>query len=184
MSFRSYIVVIAAAFACSVQAAPSVEASSYAGQEAREIKALSSEDVQAYLSGKGMGLAKAAELNGYPGPSHVLTLASELELTQEQQKLTRALFASMQANAIKWGQSLIEEERKLDNLFAAKLITPELLSQSLTQIGELQAKVRAAHLEAHLTQGRILTPGQVTRYMQLRGYNSGQSEPNAHHHQH
>lgn len=38
---------------------------SYAGQEQREIKSLSAEDVQSLLTGKGMGLAKAAELNGY-----------------------------------------------------------------------------------------------------------------------
>ena len=41
--------------------------SSYAGQEIRDIKALSPEDTAALLAGKGMGLAKAAELNGYPG---------------------------------------------------------------------------------------------------------------------
>ena len=36
------------------------------------IKALSTEDVDGYLGGKGMGFAKAAELNGFAGPSHVL----------------------------------------------------------------------------------------------------------------
>jgi hypothetical protein len=32
----------------------------YAGQEQREIKALSAEEIQSYLSGSGMGLSKAA----------------------------------------------------------------------------------------------------------------------------
>ena len=41
--------------------------SPYVGQESREIKALSPQEISDYLSGKGMGLAKAAELNGYPG---------------------------------------------------------------------------------------------------------------------
>lgn len=36
----------------------------YAGQEKREIKALSSEDINGYLTGHGMGFAKAAELEG------------------------------------------------------------------------------------------------------------------------
>jgi hypothetical protein len=40
--------------------------SPYVGQEFREIKALSPQEISDYLSGKGMGLAKAAELNGYP----------------------------------------------------------------------------------------------------------------------
>src|ERR1700757_2891750 len=56
----------------------------YAGQQKREIKALSEEDVAGYLGGAGMGYAKAAELNGYPGPMHVLELGDRLELTDEQ----------------------------------------------------------------------------------------------------
>ena len=42
--------------------------SPYAGQESREIKSLSPAEVDGYLAGAGMGFAKAAELNGYPGP--------------------------------------------------------------------------------------------------------------------
>ena len=37
-----------------------------------------------------MGLAKAAELNHYPGPAHVLTLATELALTPDQKARTDA----------------------------------------------------------------------------------------------
>jgi hypothetical protein len=60
----------------------------YAGQQKREIKALSEAEVSAYLDGRGMGLAKAAELNGYPGPAHVLDLAEKLQLTPQQQGTT------------------------------------------------------------------------------------------------
>jgi hypothetical protein len=55
--------------------------SPYAGQELRDVKALSNADIEAYLAGKGMGYAKAAELNSYPGPKHVLELSKELDLT-------------------------------------------------------------------------------------------------------
>lgn len=144
--------------------------SPYSGQELREIKALSSEDVQAYLSGKGLGMAKAAELNGYPGPSHVLALAAELGLTTDQKQRTESLFKSMESKSISLGRPLVAEERKLDQMFAAKMITPESLDQSLTRIGELQGQVRQAHLEAHLAQTEILTPAQVYKYMMLRGY--------------
>ena len=41
--------------------------SPYTGQEKREIRALSKEEVHGYLSGDGMGFAKPAELNHYPG---------------------------------------------------------------------------------------------------------------------
>lgn len=89
-------------------------ASPYAGQQEREIKALSSQDVEAYLAGQGMGFAKAAELNGYPGPKHVLELASELSLTQEQRTRTEVLFASMQSAARSLGRELVDQERNLD----------------------------------------------------------------------
>jgi Spy/CpxP family protein refolding chaperone len=180
-----HLIVLVALVASFSSEAESVSVSApYAGQESREIKALSPEDVQAYLAGKGMGFAKAAELNGHPGPSHVLALSSQLGLTPEQTVLTKALFASMDAKAINAGAPLVDEERKLDRLFASKTITPELLSAVLAHIGELQAKVRAAHLEAHLAQVRILTPEQVALYMQLRGYTSTERTPRHEHRQH
>ena len=45
-------------------------------------------------AGRGMGLALAAELNGYPGPSHVLELADKLKLSAEDKA---ALVAFMKA---------------------------------------------------------------------------------------
>lgn len=175
-------IILAACLAGAAQTASAAPAASYAGQDSREIKALSAEDTQAFLSGKGMGLAKAAELNGYPGPSHVLGLASELGLTPQQRQLTQALFAAMEERAVGFGRSLVEEERKLDQLFASKTITPELLTQSLARIGQLQAKVREVHLAIHLEQAKILTPEQIAHYMRLRGYAS--AKPDAGHHQH
>lgn len=155
----------------------------YAGQETREIKSLSPEDVQAYLAGKGMGLAKAAELNGYPGPAHVLELAGRLQLTDEQRARTQALFAAMESKAMSLGHALVERERALDGLFASKAATPERLSALLDEIGALQAQVRGAHLEAHLTQVKILTPAQTARYAELRGY-GGATAPQGHAHPH
>lgn len=40
----------------------------YTGQENREIKALSPQEIEGYLNGLGMGYAKAVELNQFPGP--------------------------------------------------------------------------------------------------------------------
>ena len=65
---------------------PAHNASPYAGQQTREIKALSSTQTADLLAGKGMELAKAAELNGYPGPMHTLELATQLELSTEQKQ--------------------------------------------------------------------------------------------------
>jgi hypothetical protein len=126
--------------------------SPYVGQEFREIKALSLQEISDYLSGKGMGLAKAAELNGYPGPAHVLELAVQLDLTPEQQIKTEVLFKKMQAHAIPLGKELVEEERALDRLFASHAVNSESLGQSLARIGRLQGQVRQVHLDAHLEQ--------------------------------
>lgn len=172
MKIRFVVAAVVSLIASSVMAA-----SPYAGEEGREIKALSAADIEAYLTGQGMGFAKAAELNGYAGPKHVLELARELELTAEQRTRTQALFASMQTKAVALGRQLVDEERKLDRLFAGAGITQDSLQQSVARIGALQADVRAAHLEAHLEQARILTPEQREHYLRLRGYHS----PGAHH---
>ncbi|HYV03741.1 MAG TPA: hypothetical protein VFB82_04100, partial [Blastocatellia bacterium] len=56
----------------------------YAGMQTRTIKSLSEQQVADLGAGRGMGLALAAELNGYPGPSHVLELADKLDLSVDQ----------------------------------------------------------------------------------------------------
>ena len=159
-------------------------ASPYAGQESRDIKSLTADEIAGYLSGKGMGLAKAAELNGFPGPMHVLELERQLALTADQRSRTQALFASMQSRASSLGRALIDEERKLDRLFATKEITADALNRSLAEIGSLQAKIRAAHLEAHLAQVEILTPEQIAKYPALRGYGAAAHGAHGVHHKH
>jgi len=58
--------------------------SAYGGQQHRAIKGLSHEDVEELRRGGGWGLAKAAELNGMPGPAHVLELKDKIALTPDQ----------------------------------------------------------------------------------------------------
>src|ERR1700716_2245653 len=82
-------------------------ASPYAGYEQRPIKALSDQQVADLRAGRGMGLALAAELNGYPGPVHVLELAAPLELPPERRARTQALFEAMKAETVPLGERLI-----------------------------------------------------------------------------
>lgn len=51
------------------------DTSPYTGLQERPIKALSDQQIDDLREGRGMGLALPAELNGYPGPRHVLGLA-------------------------------------------------------------------------------------------------------------
>lgn len=174
------LLLAAAPSAVPAQPAPSP----YAGQETREIKALSASEVQGYLDGRGLGFAKAAELNRHPGPMHVLELAGPLQLTPEQQAETRKVFERMRAEAQSLGRSIVAKEAELDGLFAQGRADEDSLGATVRQIARLQGELRIAHLRAHLEMKRLLTPAQVAEYDRLRGYGPGQggADPGAHPH--
>ena len=153
----------------------------YAGQQSRIIKALSEEDIAALLKGEGMGMAKAAELNGYPGPIHVLALARELELTPTQRQEIQASFDRMSAAAKPLGAELVEHERMLDQAFAKGEITPDRLAAETVAIGELAGRLRLVHLAAHLETRALLNPGQIAVYQRLRGYGDPGAAMHDHH---
>lgn len=142
----------------------------YAGLEKQPVKALNDQQVADLRAGRGMGLALAAELNGYPGPLHVLELAAQLGLSAEQRNRVQQLYASMKGEAQKAGEQLIEQETVLDRLFKDRTITAESLTTVTGQIGQSQATLRNVHLKYHLTTAELLTPGQLQRYSELRGY--------------
>lgn len=144
--------------------------SPYAGEERRSIKSLSEQEVNSLQTGMGMGFAKLAELNDYPGPKHVLELAAELDLTPSQLAETEALFAEMQANAVALGKQFLEAESALDRDFETGTINAESLEKALAEIGNIKARLRYVHLEAHLRQKRLLTATQIATYDRIRGY--------------
>jgi Spy/CpxP family protein refolding chaperone len=156
--------------------------SPYVGQETREIKALSQQEIDDYLNGRGLGYAKAAELNHYPGPRHVLDLANELALTPEQTRQTQAMFETMKAQTVTLGKQLVEKEQELDRQFANGSISAVSLHALVSEIGVLQAKIRYAHLVAHLEQKALLTQHQVQLYDQLRGYGAAHGQGHRHSH--
>jgi Spy/CpxP family protein refolding chaperone len=148
----------------------SQHATPYAGQQTRAIKSLSPSEAQDWLDGKGMGLAKAAELNGYPGPMHVLELQRRLQLTDAQREATALLMKTHKDEVRQLGAQLVQAERELDAAFASKQIDEPTLTQMTQRIGQLQAAVRASHLHAHLQQTALLIPEQIAQYNELRGY--------------
>jgi Spy/CpxP family protein refolding chaperone len=156
----------------------------YKGMQQRAIKALSAEQIADLRAGRGMGLALAAELNGYPGPAHVLELADKLALTPAQRERTQALFDAMKAEAIALGEKLIAEEAALDSAFARRTATAASLTQQTAAVGAAQAALRAAHLRYHLAQIEVLTPAQVRRYAELRGYDGEHAPRRRHQHRH
>jgi Spy/CpxP family protein refolding chaperone len=152
------------------QHAPPGHHTPYAGLEARPIKALSEQQIADLQAGRGMGLALAAELNGYPGPMHVLELADRLGLTAEQRARTEALFAAMREEAIGLGEAVIRREAELNRLFAERTADLTGLHAVVAEIGLKQASLRVVHLKYHLAMRELLTPEQTATYQALRGY--------------
>jgi len=144
--------------------------SPYAGLQERAVKVLSEQQIAGLRGGKGLGMAMAAELNGYPGPLHVLELAAQLDLTPEQTTQTRTLFAEMQSHAKSAGEEVIAAEAALDGLFRDKKATGENLSAAVDRAAIAQARLRETHLRYHLAMMEVLSGSQVAAYNKLRGY--------------
>jgi len=146
--------------------------SKYAGEEKREIKSLSETDIEELKNGKGWGLAKAAELNGVPGPVHLLEMKEEIDLSAKQIRAIEDIYKKMKQEAIPLGLELIELEMELNNHFANRTITDELLRQILQRIAQVRRQLRYVHLSTHLKTPDILKTEQITLYNKLRGYSS------------
>lgn len=142
----------------------------YAGQQARAVKALSAEETRDLLEGRGMGLAKAAELNRYPGPMHLMEMAKELGLSEADAAKLRGVFESMRTEARALGAEIVAREGELDRVFADGKADPATVEALTATIGALQGKLRAVHLNAHLAVRPMLAADVVARYDALRGY--------------
>jgi Spy/CpxP family protein refolding chaperone len=158
----------------------------YAGHEKRAMKTLSDEYLQALLNGQGMGLAKAAELNHYPGPRHVLDLAAQLELSAVQRAETQQIYDRMHQEAVRLGTLIVDKEQELDQLFATQTVHADTLRNLTKQIAQLQGDLRLVHLQAHVEMKQVLSGEQIDQYDVLRGYTgqAGPAPPSGHHSHH
>jgi Spy/CpxP family protein refolding chaperone len=152
----------------------------YAGQHDRDLKALSPEEVKQYMAGAGMGYAKAAELNQFPGPMHVLELADQLKLTAEQRAATQKLMDAHKAQARALGSELVAAERELDDLFRAGKVDEAALARTVRTSAAIVGEYRLSHLDTHRRMRALLSDEQVKRYDELRGYAPGKTQ----HHKH
>ena len=146
------------------------QVSAYADQQDSGIAALSAEEAQQLRDGAGMGLARAAELNHYPGPKHVLDLAGELELSASQRAAVEAVHDEMHAEAVRLGEEILDREEHLQRRFAHRHIDEPSLRRATAEIARLQGELRHAHLAAHLETADLLSADQIERYDRLRGY--------------
>ncbi|WP_299479809.1 hypothetical protein [uncultured Roseibium sp.] len=151
-------------------------ASPYAGLETREIKSLSKDDISELLAGGGWRLALPAELNGKPGPLHLLELSEELDLSTDQIKSLEALYADMREDAIVTGKRFIQAEAALSQAFKRNELDEKTLRKLVTNAKNLRAELRFIHLSRHLRTPDLLTEAQVKQYNYLRGYSADPCE--------
>ena len=150
--------------------AQNVAPSPYAGMETRTIKSLSEQDIADLRRGAGWGLALAAELNGVPGPAHLLELKEEIGLSTDQISAIEAIFAGMQVEAREVGERLISAEAAIEAAFREGDLTPDALRALIHKAASIRAELRFVHLSRHLKTPSVLTAEQIARYNDLRGY--------------
>lgn len=154
----------------------------YAGQQARTVTSLSAEDISELLAGGGWGLAKPAELTGYPGPAHVLELADKLALTPDQRTKVERIFKRMQARAKSIGPRYVAAELAIDEAFRSGKTGSGALETRLRDAERLRFELRRAHLQAHLETTPLLSTDQRRKYAELRGYGDQDGHHRMHHH--
>ena len=126
--------------------------------------------------GRGMGQARAAELNGYPGPMHVMQQADALELSDEQRAATAQLVARVREQAPAVGARILTAEAELNAMFADGSVNRETMEAKLAEIADLTAELRAVHMNAHLDQAALLTEAQKAAYQPAHRAGGGNGE--------
>lgn len=142
----------------------------YAGMQNRAIKSLSDNDINELRRGAGWGLALAAELNGMPGPTHLLELKDQIPLASEQVVKTQALLDEMRKAALPTGERLIAAEKALEAAFANGKIDESSLRRLLADSEAARSELRFIHLSQHYKTVQFLKPEQINCYNILRGY--------------
>jgi Spy/CpxP family protein refolding chaperone len=175
MQSKTFVISVAIAVAIAASAALAQHrgghhAQPYAGQQTREIASLSPEELEGFLQGRGMGLARSAELNGYPGPMHVLELDKALGLTADQRRRVQDVFDRMKVKATEVGRKYLAAERALDAAFKSGSADQATVAALVAEAHRLLGEVRLAHLAAHIEIRPLLAPEQRARYAELRGY--------------
>lgn len=128
------------------------------------------------MQGRGMGMARIADVNGYPGPMHVLQHAEALELSEEQRAQTAEIRDRVRNEAPAIGEQIVAAEKRLEAMFAEGEVEPAAMDALLSEIADLRARFRSVHLTAHLDQARVLTEAQIEQYMELRKSGRNQGE--------
>lgn len=147
-------------------------ASPYRGMEQRHIKSLSEKDIDDLRTGRGWGLALPAELNGVPGPAHLLELKEQIGLSTDQVDQIQSIFKAMQTEAKAAGERFIAAEAAIEAAFRDGGVTSERLRALIEASAAAKAELRFVHLSRHIETPALLSEDQIARYNELRGYDT------------
>lgn len=137
-----------------------------------EVPGLGAEEVAELLDGRGMGQARVADVEGYPGPRHVLDTwgAGKLRLSPEQATRVQEIVRAMASEARRLGVLVLDAERDLALALRSGEIDATNRRARVERIAALRGELRAVHLQAHLETRAVLDPAQLARYGELRGH--------------
>jgi Spy/CpxP family protein refolding chaperone len=118
--------------------------------------------------GEGAGAALYADINGYPSPKHVIDMADELNLSEQQLKDVQSIFDDMAESARAKGEEIIAREQEYHTMFKAGKATEAGARKLAVEIGRLRGELRAVHMIAHIQTKDVLTNDQIARYTKAR----------------
>jgi Spy/CpxP family protein refolding chaperone len=119
-------------------------------------------------TGRGFGMAFAADQNGYPGPLHILELKDRLKLTAEQEAKAQAMMAAVLAESRPKSARLLEAGAKLRQLFASGQADEAAVRAAVAEVEKARTEVRLVHLMTHLKARELLTDEQRRLYHEAR----------------
>ncbi len=136
------------------------------------MRSLSPEEIHALQEGEAMGLARAAELNGYPDPARILEAAraGKLDLYADQREAIERVQAAAKAEAQVLGRQILAQEATLETDFRTGHVIEADLAGQVEDIARKLAELRLTHIRAHLLTAALLRPEQIEEYYQFRGY--------------
>ena len=163
--------------------APGAVVPPHAGAPGPEIPGLAADEIAGLRRGDGAGQARVADVQGYPGPAHVLQAseAGQLLLSTDQIARVREIHRAMAGEARRLGSRVLDAEQDLAQALRSGAIEEAGLQARVEHIAALRGELRAVHLRAHLRTRAVLDPGQLARYAELRGYAPAGSQPGHRH---
>ena len=118
--------------------------------------------------------------NRFVSPREVLSVAEQLDLTDEQLTTLTDLTRQMLKDASRITRQLAEKERALDELFNNRTVDEKAMRGYAMEIARLQGELRIVHLKSRIDTLRLLQPEQLDRFYDIQKDRAHGSRPAPH----